>query len=71
MIYLLLLINAYLRTWRDIFKILFKHNRFGVRTDKVNFKPSNLRGVGQGEGNKSSLQLSWRHNINSNKNVTI
>lgn len=44
MIYILLLINAYLRTRGDIFKILFKHNRFGVWTDEVNFKPSNLRG---------------------------
>jgi len=40
--YTFLPINAYLRTWRDIFKILFKHNWFGVWTDEVNFKSSNL-----------------------------
>lgn len=44
MMYILHLINAYLRTWGDIFKILFKHNRFGIWTDEVNFKSSNLRG---------------------------
>lgn len=35
--------NTYLRTRRDIFKILFKHNWFSVWTDQINLKPPNLK----------------------------
>lgn len=35
--------NTYLRTRRDIFKILFQHNWFSVWTDKVDLKAPNLK----------------------------
>lgn len=35
--------HIYLRTRRDIFEVLFQHRRFGIRTYKIDFKPSNLK----------------------------